>query len=217
MRKRCISDEFEDYIGDSVIEMAAEIVSIAAMVLYFALILSGYGSFYRFSDTGFRRVAISVVVLVVVAKNARDVIWLLLRLLLMNLRCMEFSFRSVGLVLSTVRNFSGRAVGTGLSKVRNIGSGLDFRRFVDLLGHLLPRTLRIETWEPHKENLVADYLEVRRYRTPWAKRWLKFCLGVNVLLAFVDCIRVGLQSQLGKFIVSLLPPRLREWILGSGK
>lgn len=88
-----------------------------------------------------------------------------------------------------------------------------FPRVWELFAFILNHRTRERVWEPMRHELLADYIQARRYRTQWARRWIAFAFTVRTLWGVLDCFRVMVTSSTGRFLGRLIPPRLREWWL----
>jgi hypothetical protein len=48
-------------------------------------------------------------------------------------------------------------------------------------------------FEPAYNDMLADYVEARKYRTKWAKGWLAFCFTLRTVFmvaqSFAECFR----------------------------
>ena len=81
----------------------------------------------------------------------------------------------------------------------------------ELFSLILPDKVRSEAFEPAHQNLLGDYLLVRKFRGKWARRWLGCAFGVRTVFMVLDCVRVLLQSGAGKILLNFLPDVLRTW------
>jgi hypothetical protein len=84
-------------------------------------------------------------------------------------------------------------------------------RLWELFSVILPDKVRREAFEPAHQNLLEDYLLMRKFHGRWARRWLGFAFAVRTLFMVLDCLRVLLQSGAGKILLSFLPDVLRTW------
>jgi hypothetical protein len=72
----------------------------------------------------------------------------------------------------------------------------DFPRLLDLIGLILPRSIRTAAYVPHGEELKEEYIEARRrYRTRWARRWIIVAFTVRTVAIVLDCLRVWLGDR----------------------
>ena len=89
-------------------------------------------------------------------------------------------------------------------------------RFWRLFSYILPRSTRERVFEPAFQDLQADYLETRgKYRTAWAKRWLRFCFGVRTVLMVGGCLRAWVQDAIVSWLMSFVPAEVRRWFRSS--
>ncbi len=66
----------------------------------------------------------------------------------------------------------------------------DFPRIWELAGYLLDHKSRRDVYDPSIEELKEDYYITRRkYRTRWARRWLRFSFAVRTIGLFFSCFR----------------------------
>ncbi len=87
-----------------------------------------------------------------------------------------------------------------------------WKRSWELLGYVFPKELRLEVYEPIRNELLEDYLTARRkYRTRWARRWLCFCYTLRTAWVVLDCFRVLAASKLGQALLTWMPEPLRRW------
>lgn len=90
-----------------------------------------------------------------------------------------------------------------------------FPRAWELFAFILDHRTRERVWEPLQHELLADYIDARRYRTRWARRWIAFAFTMRTLWGVLDCFRVMVTSSTGRFLGRLIPPRLTEWWFGG--
>ena len=92
-----------------------------------------------------------------------------------------------------------------LSKIRR---EKHFDERLRLLSKMFSPCIRREVWEPCVEDLKADFLERRKYRTTTLKRrWLELWLAIHVVLLIVGCWRTWSMKTLG----DLVPDLVRWW------
>jgi hypothetical protein len=77
-------------------------------------------------------------------------------------------------------------------------------RFWELFPFLLPLRVRQETYEPAHQDLLAKYLEARRFRSPLAKRFITLCFILQTAFMVLDCVRVMITSKVVKWAMSFL-------------
>lgn len=82
-----------------------------------------------------------------------------------------------------------------------------FPRLWRLFAFVLPRGIRTQSFEPALEDMLAQHLKARRYRTVWARRWLVLAFTIRTVIAVLDCVRLMLVQH----ILQLLPRRVRDW------
>jgi hypothetical protein len=80
-------------------------------------------------------------------------------------------------------------------------------RLWTLLPYCLPKKIQENIYKPAHNELLEDYLETRKYRTRWERRWLNFAFTLRTLLLIADCWRVILMNRLA----GLAPERIRQW------
>jgi hypothetical protein len=80
-----------------------------------------------------------------------------------------------------------------------------------LFKFLLPRKICDESFEPDYNDLLEDYLLVRRYRSSWARRWLKLCFVVRAISIIVACLWVLCGSKLRSLAMMLVPESVRAF------
>jgi hypothetical protein len=80
-------------------------------------------------------------------------------------------------------------------------------RLWDLLQYCLSRKAREQIYEPAYNELLEDYLESRKYRTKWARRWVYFAFTLRTLLLMADCWREVFKDKLS----GLVPEWIRKW------
>lgn len=84
-------------------------------------------------------------------------------------------------------------------------------RFWELFPIILPRSIRERVYEPAYEELKEDYMRVRnRYRTPWAKRWVKFAFTVRTVYMVGQCFTAMSGSWGRRSIIAFV-----AWLLGG--
>jgi hypothetical protein len=102
---------------------------------------------------------------------------------------------------------------------------IGFPRFWELFPIILPRSLRTRVYDPSHEELKEDYLtERKRWRTPWARKWVTFAFTFRTGLLVGLCCWAGLSGTarkaliafvglvLGERVVSVLREKLTEWL-----
>jgi len=87
----------------------------------------------------------------------------------------------------------------------------DLPRLWELFSLILPAQVHREAFYPAYQNMLEKYVLARKFRGKWARRWIAFCFTVLSLLMVLDCLRVMLQSGVGKILLKLLPDDLRSW------
>jgi len=76
----------------------------------------------------------------------------------------------------------------------------------DLIGYLLSPKTRRDCYEPAVEDLKADYLKAwAKHTSPWARRWVWFCLAFRTAKALLECTRMDLIGS----VAALIPQALR--------
>jgi len=88
-----------------------------------------------------------------------------------------------------------------------------FPRFWELFGFLLSRRTRERIFEPAYHDLLSRYMLSRqkRFRTPWARRWLNFCFTFRTLLLVLQCCKVTFCGGALAVLLFLVPPAVKEW------
>jgi hypothetical protein len=87
----------------------------------------------------------------------------------------------------------------------------DFPRLWNLSAYILDHKTREKIYQPAAEELIEDFLESRRkYRTPWARRWLTLCFTLRTLFLFSACFRNMVGTAALNFLVGWLPAPIRE-------
>ena len=71
-----------------------------------------------------------------------------------------------------------------------------FPRAWELLGFVFSKKVRERTYEPARQELLVDYLERRRYRMKWARRWLTFAFTLRTLVLVADCVRASTMGRI---------------------
>jgi hypothetical protein len=79
-----------------------------------------------------------------------------------------------------------------------------------LFSYVLPRKTRRDVFEPLYNEMLADYLEARRYRGKWARRWLKVCFTLKTVAMVAGCFRAMVSDKLLSAVLALVPKGLRE-------
>jgi hypothetical protein len=86
-----------------------------------------------------------------------------------------------------------------------------FPRVWELFGFILDKQTRERVFEPHYNDMLAMYLEARRFRSKWAGRWLKFSFMVRTAWMVGDCIRVALVERPVRWLRHFLPELFLLW------
>lgn len=73
-------------------------------------------------------------------------------------------------------------------------------KFGELFAFLLPPKIRREAYEPAYNDLLADFLLARRYKSLWARRWLLFCFLVRTGWMIAESFRVMFGQKLRKML-----------------
>jgi hypothetical protein len=99
---------------------------------------------------------------------------------------------------------------------RRESSRRDLSRKFELLGAFLPPSIRATAWEPSRQELLEDYVDLRRrVRTPWERRYIVACVAVRAAIALADCLRVCLGDKGLGLVGRVLPAALRHWWFGG--
>ncbi|WP_417378175.1 hypothetical protein [Gimesia sp.] len=69
-------------------------------------------------------------------------------------------------------------------------------RFWALGRFLLPKSTRERVYAPAHTELLEDYIESKRDRTKWAKRWLNFYFTFRTLFLISDCWRCYISTKI---------------------
>jgi hypothetical protein len=85
-------------------------------------------------------------------------------------------------------------------------------RWLELLGFILPRRTRLESYEPYLYDLIADYLLARQFRSKWARRWLKACFAIRTISTVIKCFSLLLGEAGRKLLVYLLPESWQRFL-----
>jgi hypothetical protein len=86
--------------------------------------------------------------------------------------------------------------------------------FFELFQFILPRKPRRELCEPAYNDLKADYLLARRYRSKIARIWLTFCFAFRTVAMVVDCFWLIAGKKMRAFLWLLMPEAIhRLWKL----
>ncbi|KAA3609354.1 MAG: hypothetical protein DWQ01_08460 [Planctomycetota bacterium] len=89
---------------------------------------------------------------------------------------------------------------------------LSFPKIWNLLGYLLPRSIREESWEDCVVWLKDDFYEsMEKYESKGARAWIYFCLTFQTLWQFAGCFGVMLGDRTGQAIRKLLPEAWRRF------
>jgi hypothetical protein len=74
-----------------------------------------------------------------------------------------------------------------------------------MFSYILTDPTRQRVFEPRFNELVADYLELRRESlNTWERRWLSFAFTFRTLMMVLDCLRVWMLATLGWLLLWLL-------------
>jgi len=107
--------------------------------------------------------------------------------------------RTVYFYLDT-KNFEQEPNSSNLN-ARRRKKPFNLERVFELFGLIFSPRIRDQIYEPFTYELREDYLEAKkRFRTPWAKRWILFCISVR----FVGLILVCFKEIAGVTILILL-------------
>ena len=79
-----------------------------------------------------------------------------------------------------------------------------------MLGFLFSHKTREKQFDPSYQELLADYLETRqsKYKTPWARRWIAFCLAFRTVQLVIQCSGTAWKATILTAIVAWGP----EWL-----
>ena len=99
------------------------------------------------------------------------------------------------------------------TSVSDVSMLTGFPRFWELFGFLLPRRARQRFFTPAHHALLEDYLATRekRFRTPWARRWLNFCFTFHTFLLVLQCCKEIVCGGALAMLLYLTPPAVKEW------
>jgi hypothetical protein len=117
---------------------------------------------------------------------------------------------------STTTGASVTSSTAGLQQTRPVPSALQrgFPRFWGLFRYALPRRIQERVFLPCYYELLEDYLAVQgRYRTPWARRWLKLCFTLRTVGMVAGCFSAMLVDKAVCCILSFLPKPVRDWLI----
>ncbi len=96
---------------------------------------------------------------------------------------------------------------------RHKGRKLDLLRLWKLFSFILSRRTRERVFEPAYQDMLADHLESKKYRTKWARRWLTFCFALRTVLMVGDCLRAVAADKALIALARMIPEPLRRWWL----
>jgi hypothetical protein len=89
-----------------------------------------------------------------------------------------------------------------------------FPRAWNLLAFVLQKRIRARVYEPAHQELLEDYLLARRkYRTPWACRWLTFCFTWRTFWLVVQCFQAVFADKAMAAVGKLVPEPVKRWWL----
>ena len=94
---------------------------------------------------------------------------------------------------------------------RPLHPGANWPRLWELLGFMLPKKIREKVYEPGQNELLADFLRARAYRTKWARRWLCVCFTFRTVLLVADCWRAMLADKTWSLLLRPIPDRVKRW------
>lgn len=80
-----------------------------------------------------------------------------------------------------------------------------------LFSFILPKRTRDRAFEPLFNELVDDFLECRRYKRPWERRWIAISFTVRTALMILECLRVAALDVLRDSIPEEMRRRWRLW------
>lgn len=80
-----------------------------------------------------------------------------------------------------------------------------------LFSFILTKRTRDRAFEPRFNELVDDFLECRRYRRPWERRWIAISFTVRTALMILECLRVAALDVLRDSIPEETRRRWRLW------
>lgn len=83
-------------------------------------------------------------------------------------------------------------------------------KYLELLSSILPRKNKRECFDPAYNDLLQDYVRMKKFRGTYAE-WFIVTFTFRTVLLVTDCFRVFLQNSAGKFFLGLLPESLRNW------
>lgn len=117
------------------------------------------------------------------------------------------------LISGRTESYSAESIVAPKRSLRNLlPRAPGFPRFWELLGYVLPKKTRERVFTPTYQELLEDYVSVRRkYRTKWARRWLNFCFTFRTLLMIGDCFRAMMADKAFQLLLRLVPEPIKKW------
>jgi hypothetical protein len=116
-----------------------------------------------------------------------------------------FAFAAVA-----IGNFRAAVAGRAVLEGGTRSALPDFPRIWELAAYLLDHKTRRDVYAPSIEELKEDYCTTRRkYRTKWARRWLRFSFAIRTIALFFSCFRNMIVVVIRFLLLCWLPAPAR--------